>query len=58
MTRKRKKQSPTRNADTQFMTQLWRDNEEARARRSQEIRDRERKARERARAELQSVLVS
>lgn len=58
MTRKRKKQSASRNADTQFMNELWRSNEEARARRSQEIRERERKARERVMAELHSVLVS
>ncbi len=54
--RRKKKQSPGRNADTQFMNNLWRQIEESKANRSRDIRDRERRARERARAELFQVL--
>jgi len=57
MTRKKKKkQSPGRNDDTKFMNLVWREAEEAKARRSQEIIDREQLARKRARAELFKVL--
>lgn len=54
--RRKKKQSASRNADTQFMNKLWRENERARAARSQEIRDRERRARDRARAALEALV--
>jgi hypothetical protein len=52
----KKKQSQHRNADTQFMNNLWREMEQTKSRRSREIRDRERRARERARSELFQVL--
>jgi hypothetical protein len=55
MTRKRK-QSDSRNADTRFINNLKRSNQEMRNLRSMTIRDRERMARERARAELAAVL--
>lgn len=54
--RRKKKQSPSRNADTQFMNKLWRENEASRAARSKEIRDREQRARARAQAELAAVI--
>lgn len=50
--RRKKKQSASRNADTQFMNKLWRENEAAREQRSRAIRERERLARERVRAQL------
>lgn len=56
MIRKKKKQSPGRNADTQFMNKLWRDNERAKEARSREIRDREKRARERLKTELRAVI--
>lgn len=56
MTIRKKKQSESRNADTQFINKLKRDNEATRSTRSLMIRDRERRARERARAELEAVI--
>jgi hypothetical protein len=54
--KRKKKQSDSRNADTRFINNLKRENEEMRSLRSLEIRDRERRARERARAELEAVI--
>jgi len=53
--KKKKKQSPSRNADTEFMNKLWRDNAQARAERSHGIRQRELEARERVKRELANV---
>lgn len=41
----KRRQSQHRNADTQFMNELYRSNEQARAARSQAIREREHRAR-------------
>ncbi len=58
MTKRKKKQSPTRNADTEFINKQRQANEAARSSRSLMIRDRERRARERARTELEAALRS
>ncbi len=55
---KKKKQSAARNADTQFINNMWRLNEHMRAERSRKIRERERAARARARNELESILAA
>ncbi len=52
----KRRQSPTRNDDTKFINDLWRANEQAREARSRAIRDRERRARERLRKQLESFL--
>jgi hypothetical protein len=53
---RKKKQSQHRNDDTRYMNEVWRQAEEARTARSREIRDREQRARERARAEVWNLL--
>lgn len=54
--KRKKKQSDSRNADTRFINGLKRANEEMRNLRSLTIRDREQRARERARAELEALV--